>query len=108
MTPPQQVKALQKALIKDFEQLYVKGFTTDWREQRMVRELEIKVMTFDNLKALIATAEREALKNLLPFTLYVSTAKEPDKQFDAVPVAFIRGTINEMQAALEDNRKETE
>ena len=46
---------LKQALSKDFHSLLVKEFTTDWQTQRMVRDLELSVMSLDNLQALIAT-----------------------------------------------------
>ena len=44
---------LREALKKDFHKLYVKEFTTNWKEERFVREVEIDVMSLDNLLALI-------------------------------------------------------
>jgi hypothetical protein len=52
---------LKEALIKDFKQLLQKEFTTDWKIQRMVRELEIGVMSLDNTEALINQKEKELL-----------------------------------------------
>lgn len=43
---------LREALKKDFKNLYVKEFTTDWQAQRLVRETEIDVMSLNNLLAL--------------------------------------------------------
>jgi hypothetical protein len=41
MTIDERIKAALKA---DFNKLYVKEFTTDWKTQRLVRGLEIDVM----------------------------------------------------------------
>ena len=41
---------IQRSLIKDFNDLYVKKFTTDWKTQRLIRSLEIDVMSFTNLE----------------------------------------------------------
>jgi len=39
---------LREGLIKDFNKLYVKEYTTMWEIERVVRETEIDIMTFDN------------------------------------------------------------
>lgn len=50
---PDRDKLIKDALKKDFRKLYVKEFTTDWEIQRLIRETEIDVMSFDNLLALL-------------------------------------------------------
>ena len=45
---------LKRALIKDFNELYVKEFTMDWKVQRILRGLEIKVMGLPNTEKLIS------------------------------------------------------
>lgn len=62
---------LAEALAKDFDAIYVKGFTTDWREQRMVRRLELKIMPLDNLSKLFANKTKEARQNELEHVLDV-------------------------------------
>jgi len=52
MTTPEDTK-LKLALKKDFNQLLVKEFTTDWKAQRFVMGLQIDVMSLDNLNNLI-------------------------------------------------------
>ena len=42
------VDVLRTALIKDFNNLYVKEFTTDWKFQRMMRSIEINLMKLEN------------------------------------------------------------
>lgn len=44
---------LVRALQKDFEKLYVKEFTTAWKENRFIRNIELGVMRLENLQALI-------------------------------------------------------
>ncbi len=44
---------MREALKKDFHKLYVKAFTTTWKAERFVRDVEIDVMSLDNLLALI-------------------------------------------------------
>lgn len=56
---------IKEAIKKDFNILYQKEFTTDWKEQRLVRELEINVMSFPNLlKELEQSCETVLLKTL--------------------------------------------
>jgi len=45
---------IQEALEKDFEKLYVKEYTTGWKEQRYLRNIEIGIMGFDNLERFIS------------------------------------------------------
>lgn len=44
---------IEQALQKDFNNLLVKEFTTDWKIQRLKIGLDIEVMDFDNLMQLI-------------------------------------------------------
>lgn len=48
------------ALKKDFNLLYQKEFTTDWKEQRLIRGLEIDAMSFPNL-AKIAEEDKKLI-----------------------------------------------
>ena len=41
---------LKQALVKDYNNLYQKGFTSSWREQRFIRKIEISIMDFNNLR----------------------------------------------------------
>lgn len=56
----EQAGELKKALKKDFNQLLVKEFTSDWSIQRLKIGLDIDVMSLDNLQALI-TSQAEAI-----------------------------------------------
>lgn len=47
------VEKLRKALMKDFESLYVKEFTTDWKVQRLIRQVEIGLMPLTNTMELL-------------------------------------------------------
>ena len=59
---------IKKALIKDFKNLFVMEFSTNWRAERIKAELEIEVMSLDNLEAVIAESNREyGLKLLMRF-----------------------------------------
>lgn len=59
---------IKKALIKDFKNLFVMEFSTNWRAERIKAELEIGVMSLDNIEAVIAESNREyGLKLLIRF-----------------------------------------
>ena len=45
---------IKKALKADFDELYQKEFTHDWRVQRFLRSMEIGVMKVDNLEKLFS------------------------------------------------------
>ncbi len=49
---------IREALKKDFRKLYVKEFTTNWETVRLIREVEIDVMSLDNLEALLAKPQQ--------------------------------------------------
>lgn len=46
-------KSFRKALKKDFNALYVKKFSTDWVNQRLIRGIEIDIMAFKNVEKLL-------------------------------------------------------
>jgi len=45
---------LVKALRKDFKELYVKEYTTGWREQRFIRNIELGIMSLKNTEKYIS------------------------------------------------------
>lgn len=47
------IEKLKEALKKDFNNLYVKEFTTDWEANRIIRGYEIEVMSLSNLEKII-------------------------------------------------------
>ena len=49
---------IREALKKDFRKLYVKEFTTNWETVRLIREVEIDVMSLDNLYALLSKPQQ--------------------------------------------------
>ena len=53
--------AIRTAISKDFETIYVKEFTTNWKIERLSRNLEIGVMDFDAIQALIRTEKLKLL-----------------------------------------------
>lgn len=46
---------LRQAVRKDFHELLVKEFTADWKIQRLLHDLELDVMDFDNTMQLFDT-----------------------------------------------------
>lgn len=58
------LEELRNALKRDWRTLYVKEFTTNWREQRLIRETEIDVMSLENLLALIKEECRKETESL--------------------------------------------
>jgi len=55
MKPTQE--QIKDALKKDFRELYVKEFSTMWKMERTVREIEIGIMSLNNLMKLIRLYE---------------------------------------------------
>jgi len=53
--------AIRTAISKDFETIYVKEFTTNWKIERLSRNLEIGVMDFDAIQSLIRTEKLKLL-----------------------------------------------
>ena len=47
------IEKLRQALRKDFDKLYVKEFATDWQMQRLLRNIEIGVMSLENTLKLL-------------------------------------------------------
>lgn len=45
---------LVKALRKDYKELYVKEYTTGWREQRLIRNIELGIMSLKNTEEYIS------------------------------------------------------
>ncbi len=46
-------KQVKDALKKDFRKLYVKEFTVTWKNERVIREIEIDIMPLENLMKLL-------------------------------------------------------
>lgn len=44
---------LVRALQKDFKELYVKEYTTGWKEERFIRNIELGVMQLKNTEKYI-------------------------------------------------------
>lgn len=77
MTKPNQLdEDIRKALQEDFEKLYVKEFTLDYKTQRVLRNLEIRIMSLDNIKSLIAKAQKEAMTTIKLGDIVLSKEKQ--------------------------------
>jgi len=51
---------IREGLIKDYNKLYVKEYTTTWREERIVRKVEIDIMSFENtIESIISLLSKE-------------------------------------------------
>ena len=72
---------LVRALQEDFKKLYVKEYTTDWKEQRYIRNIELGIMRFDNLEKFISQllSERTFTKEELELILYNINYNEGDE-----------------------------
>ena len=55
MEPKELQEQLKAALIKDFDALYVKEFTTGWKVERIIRSAEIAVMQLPNTMKIFDT-----------------------------------------------------
>lgn len=70
---------LKTALKKDFNLLYQKQFTTDWKAQRIVIGLEIDVMGLPNLEKVIdQTLERVVEETTKEIDSYIDGCKSTD------------------------------
>lgn len=86
MTPNQEPverweDSIREAMVKDFKELYQKEFTTDWKAQRFVRELEIRIMGVSNIGKLIAHQKALSRAEVLE-EVRGKIEKLPDKQND--------------------------
>lgn len=78
---------LREALKKDWRKLYVKEFTTNWQAERIVRETEIDIMSFEALEKLLADREiasridgmKQARSRVLRRTEIPKDAKNPTR-----------------------------
>lgn len=73
MTTPRE--RLREALKQDFNNLYVKQFTTDWQTQRLVRQTEIDIMALENLDRAINRYLDEVMQEVVPEPYYENDPK---------------------------------
>lgn len=94
---------LRQAIRKDFHKLLVKEFTADWKIQRLLHDLELDVMYFDNTMQLFDTytqaKEREAHKDgymqgVADFSGYYMDASIPAQRNLIMPHIAIELTEN--------------
>lgn len=55
-----EIEEIRQALKKDWRDLYVAEYTTDYIAQRVIREIEIDIMQFSALTHLIETEKKKA------------------------------------------------
>ena len=63
----ERIEGIRKALRDDFKHLYVKEYTAGWKENRMIRNIEIGVHNWSNLESYIKEREREAINDFRKF-----------------------------------------
>ena len=80
---------LREALKKDFHSLYVKGFTTSWEAERLVRDTEIEVMSLDNLAKLLTSQRQAIIKEVREGAVDVYWDEHNGELVQAVPLAHL-------------------
>jgi hypothetical protein len=80
-------RSARKALIGDFNDLYVPRFTTDYQAQRLVRATEIAVMSFPRLLALIQQVSDQRVKD------FAEKLKLRDDMHNGLTVAQLGGRV---------------
>ena len=74
----------REALKKDFNNLYQKEYTTDFKEKRLIRNTEIDIMSLDNLDQHTANTWKAAQKSLRSkYVLVPKQSKQEKAQADA-------------------------
>lgn len=74
---------LVRALQKDFETLYVKEFTTAWKENRLIRNIELGIMRLENTEKYIATQNTALLKEVADKVIGADELLRDDEQLSA-------------------------
>jgi len=66
---------LIRALREDYEKLYIKEYTTGWREQRLIRNIELGIMSLENTERYISReldkAREEGMREVLENELFI-------------------------------------
>lgn len=75
---------LRQALIKDFKELLVEEFTTDWKAQRFLIEMYLSVMNLDNTMKLFnkLNEENKELKNTINEYAEEELQRQEDEMMD--------------------------
>ncbi|HNR53510.1 MAG TPA: hypothetical protein PKI16_03490 [Candidatus Dojkabacteria bacterium] len=98
---------IQEALEKDFEKLYVKEYTTGWKEQRYLRNIEIGIMGFDNLERFISQLLSERTREVLEdLQKEFSEYGVPDDVRYTHPLFYINNIIGEKLSKLSKKKNE--
>jgi len=99
---------IEQALQKDFNNLLVKEFTTDWKIQRLKIGLDIEVMDFDNLMQLIKQDRERAVKEarvdeLKSIALVCWDLEDGEDPNDAVAIE-VEHRIADLQSTIKTNQ----
>ena len=81
---------IKEAVRKDFHKLYVKQFTTGWKEQRFLRDIEIGVMSFDSLTNLIQAEKEQYLDEFVEWL-------EIDRNYGSSPIRDINRELEQFK-----------
>ena len=75
---------LRQALIKDFKELLVEEFTTDWKAQRFLIEMYLSVMSLDNTIELFnkLNEENKKLRNTINEYAEEELQRQEDEMMD--------------------------
>ena len=75
---------LRQALIKDFKELLVEEFTTDWKAQRFLIEMYLSVMSLDNTMKLFnkLNEENKELRNTINEYAEEELQRQEDEMMD--------------------------
>ena len=96
---------LVEALRKDYKQLYVKEYTTGWREQRLMRNTELEIMSLKNTEEYIEKELDKAREDvLIELQKEFSEYGVPDDVRYTYPLFYINNIIEEKLSKLKDNK----
>lgn len=92
---------LVRALQKDFNALYVSQFTTAWKENRLIRNMELGIMSLDNLEAYINSQLRATLERLKDksksYTVDVLRSDDYEVKEWAIPLSAIDEELSKLE-----------
>ena len=75
---------LRQAILKDFKELLVEEFTTDWKSQRFLIEMYLSVMSLDNTMKLFnkLNEENKKLRNTINEYAEEELQRQEDEMID--------------------------
>ena len=75
---------LRQAILKDFKELLVEEFTTDWKAQRFLIEMYLSVMSLDNTMKLFSklNEENKELRNTINEYAEEELQRQEDEMMD--------------------------